>query len=338
VEQPPHIRVFRNESLPALKVYHYDTFTFPLPENHRFPVQKYASLSDYLLRQGIISPDDLFQPQAASLDQLALVHTREYIHKVFSGTLSEKEIRRMGLPWSPALVERARRSVGSTLATCRSALEDRISASLGGGTHHAFPDHGEGFCIFNDCAVAARWLQVEGKARRIVIIDCDVHQGNGTAVIFRDDPSVFTFSIHGARNFPFHKESSRLDIALEDGTGDEAYLQALEAGMAEIFAHHANSPFDLAIYLAGADPYQADRLGRMALSKAGLAQRDWLVLERCSKANLPVAVTMSGGYASDIMDIVEIHARTIQIASQLWQASTAPPPPPGEQPADSARF
>jgi acetoin utilization deacetylase AcuC-like enzyme len=299
-----------------MKTFHYEPFSFPLPENHRFPVRKYIQLSNYLLEQGILALNDLYIPEAASLEQLALVHSMEYIDKVQHGKLNEKEIRRLGLPWSPELVERAKRSVGSTIAACRSALAEGISASLGGGTHHAYPDHGEGFCIFNDAGVASRLLQAEGRVKQIVILDCDVHQGNGTAAIFQDDSSVYTFSIHGARNFPFHKETSDLDIALEDGAGDEKYLSAMEEGLSKIFSIHAQKPFDLAIYLAGADPYRSDRFGRMAMSKAGLARRDRIVLESCVQANLPVAVTMSGGYASEIGDIVEIHAQTIRIANK----------------------
>ena len=306
-----------------MKVYNYDSFTFPLPENHRFPVEKYASLSEFVLQHGILIPSDLHIPQPASLEQLGLVHTAEYIDKVMHGNLSEKEVRRLGLPWSTALVERARRSVGSSIAICRSALDEGLSASLGGGTHHAYPDHGEGFCMFNDVAIAARSMQVEGKAKRIVILDCDVHQGNGTAVIFQGKPDVFTFSIHGAKNFPFHKEISDLDIALEDGTEDEAYLDALTGGLEKVFTIHERFPFDLAIYLAGADPYLADRLGRMAVSKDGLAQRDQMVLERCTHSNLPVAITMSGGYAANISDVVEIHAQTIRTANGLWQEQMA---------------
>ena len=226
------------------------------------------------------------------------------------GTLSEREVRRIGLPWSPELVERSRRSVGGTVEACRAALSDGIAVSLSGGTHHAFADHGEGFCIFNDCAVAARTVQAEDRVRRVVIIDCDVHQGNGTAAILADDPTVFTFSIHGAKNFPFHKERSDLDLELADGADDATYLAALTAGMdAALAAARA----DLAIYLAGADPFVDDALGRLALSKAGLAERDRLVLDRCRRAGLPVAVVMAGGYARQIQDTVDIHLETVRI-------------------------
>jgi acetoin utilization deacetylase AcuC-like enzyme len=253
------------------------------------------------------------------VDELALAHDRDYIARVVEGRLDERELRRLGLPWSPELVERARRSVGATIAVSRAALEAGIAASLGGGTHHAFPDHGQGFCIFNDVAVAARCMQRENRIRRAVVIDCDVHQGNGTAAIFHGDDSVFTFSIHGEKNFPFHKEQSDLDIALPDGAEDDVYLSALQEGLNRLML--AGS-FDLAYYLAGADPYAGDRLGRMRVSKAGLAQRDRLVLQACRLAGLPVALTMSGGYAHDVDDIAEIHAETIRIAKLEFEKET----------------
>jgi acetoin utilization deacetylase AcuC-like enzyme len=216
-------------------------------------------------------------------------------------------------------VERARRSVGATIAAGRAALEDGVAASLGGGTHHAYPDHGQGFCIFNDVAVATRCLQREQLIQRVLIIDCDVHQGNGTAAIFSEDESVFTFSIHGEKNFPFHKEKSNLDIGLPDGTGDAVYLEALRAGLAQV----ANvGVFDLVFYLAGADPFEGDRLGRMKLTKTGLAQRDRLVFFFCQDYGLPVAITMSGGYAPDPEDIAEIHAETIRSAKLLCNKSS----------------
>jgi len=309
-----------------MRVYHYDSFGFPLPPDHRFPVKKYPLLRERLLEMGILPPDSLAVAPAASVEQLSLVHTPEYIARVFEGRLDEKDIRRIGLPWSPQLAERVRRSVGATIAAAEAALVDGIAASLGGGTHHAFPDHGQGFCLFNDVSVAARWVQVcsdQGHTagfhqppRRVVVLDCDVHQGNGTAYIFEDDPSVYTFSIHGQKNFPFHKETSDLDIGLPDGTGDKAYLGALESALKEVLAA---GPFDLAFYLAGADPYAGDRLGRMKLSKAGLAGRDRLVLETCRENGLPVAITMSGGYAHQVEDIAQIHAETIRIALRLVQ-------------------
>jgi acetoin utilization deacetylase AcuC-like enzyme len=210
------------------------------------------------------------------------------------------------------MVERSRRTSGATIAAARAALEEGTAANLAGGTHHAFRDRGEGFCVFNDSAIAARVLQAEGRVRRVLVIDCDVHQGNGTAAIFRDDPTVFTFSIHGANNFPFRKEASDLDVELPDGTGDRIYLDQLERGLGEALARAAA---DLAIYLAGADPYFDDRLGRLALTKQGLLGRDRMVFEACEQAGVPVAVTMAGGYARDIVDTVEIQFNTLETAA-----------------------
>jgi len=301
-----------------LKAYYSDTFQFPLPPGHRFPLQKYAGLRQRLLAGGILGPQDLVVSPPASDEELLLAHTPSYLERVTSGALSDKEIRRLGFPWSPELVLRSRHSVGGTISACRAALVDGLAANLAGGTHHAYPDHGEGFCVFNDVAVAARVMQREKRADRILIADCDVHQGNGTAAIFSSDPQVFTFSIHGARNFPFHKERSHLDIALEDGTGDDAFLEALDSGLARALK---DADPNMVIYLAGADPFSGDAYGHLALSKDGLAQRDRLVLGTCRAAGLPVTVTMSGGYARDVSDTVDIHFETIRIAVQLLQAN-----------------
>jgi acetoin utilization deacetylase AcuC-like enzyme len=251
-------------------------------------------------------------PEAASDAQLLRVHHPDYLEKIICGTLTDREMRRIGLPWSPELVKRSRCSVGGTIAACRAALTDGIAASLSGGTHHAFPDHGAGYCIFNDVAVAIRAMQAEGRAQRIVIVDCDVHQGDGTAAIFAGDSSVFTFSIHGAKNFPLRKERSDLDVELPDHTADADYLDALEVGLERSLALACA---DLAIYIAGADPFVGDTLGRLALTKAGLAARDRLVFDQCRDAGLPVAVVMGGGYAKDIHDTVEIQAETVKIAT-----------------------
>jgi acetoin utilization deacetylase AcuC-like enzyme len=292
-----------------VKIFHCDQFAYPLPPGHRFPAQKYALLRARVT-ESLTASGTLCVPDAASDEQLLRAHESEYLAKVAGGGLSEREVRRIGLPWSPELVERSRRSVGGTVEACRAALTDGIAVSLSGGTHHAFADHGEGFCIFNDCAVAARTMQAERRVRRVVIIDCDVHQGNGTAAILAADPTIFTFSIHGAKNFPFHKERSDLDVELADRADDATYLTALTAG---VDAALAAARADLAIYLAGADPFAGDALGRLALSKAGLAERDRLVMGRCRHAGLPVAVVMAGGYARQIQDTVEIHLETVRI-------------------------
>ncbi len=302
-----------------MKAFYSDQFVLPLPEGHRFPMRKYALLREYILAEEILIRDDLHVPDATTDVELLRVHTPEYLHKVMTGTLSDKEIRRMGFPWSPDLVERSRRSAGGSIQACRAALHDSIAVNLAGGTHHAFPDYGAGFCVFNDVAVAARAMLAEQRVKQVVVIDCDVHQGDGTAAIFENDPAVFTFSIHAAGNFPFHKQQSDLDIELDDNTGDDAYLAALASGV-----QHALDLADaeLAIYLAGADPYVGDRLGRLAVSKAGLAERDRFVLETCHVRRLPVAVVMSGGYAKDLDDIVDIHVQTVRTAAAIACAIT----------------
>lgn len=297
-----------------MKAFYHDHFVFPLPDGHRFPMSKYSLLRERLIVERIIRPEDLIVPEAATDEQLLTVHDPDYLNRLTAGKLTYKETRRIGFPWSLQLVERSRRSVGGTIAACRAALENGVAANLAGGTHHAYPDHGEGYCIFNDSAIAARVMQLEGRARRVVILDCDVHQGNGTAAIFKGDSSVFTFSIHGAKNFPFHKESSDLDIPLEDGSGDEKYLHALESGVKKALSL---ARADLAIYISGADPYRGDRLGRLALTKLGLAARDRLVFDLCWQAGIPQATVMAGGYAKDVNETVDIHFQTICTAVSM---------------------
>lgn len=297
-----------------MKIFYHDHFVLPLPENHRFPMRKYAALRRRIVQERLVPPGDLRVAPPAGDTDLHRAHSADYVRRVTLGNLSRQEIRRIGFPWSPQMVERSRRSVGSTIAAGRFALEEGVAANLAGGTHHAGPDWGQGFCVFNDSAVAARALQAAGFVQRVVILDCDVHQGNGTAAIFRTDPTVFTFSIHGERNFPFQKEPGDLDIPLPDGTGDEAYLAALEPGLCHALER---AQAGLAIYLAGADPFHGDRLGRLALTKAGLLARDRMVLSMCKTAGIPVAVVMAGGYAPAIEDIVDIHFQTISEALKL---------------------
>ena len=296
-----------------MKVYYCHEFVLPLPLGHRFPMDKYRLLYERVA-QSNRGQFELVVPPAASEQQLRLAHDADYLQRVIDGALREREVRELGFPWSEELVERSRRSNGATIAACRAALEDGAAASLAGGTHHAHRDRAQGYCVFNDSAVASRTLQQDGSVQRVLIADCDVHQGNGTAAIFRDDPTVFTLSIHGEDNFPKRKEQSDLDIALPDGTEDEAYLHALEIGLSEALAR---AQPDLVIYLAGADPYVGDRLGRLALTKDGLAARDALVYEQCGKQGLPVAVTMGGGYAHRVEDIVDIHYRSVAFAAEL---------------------
>jgi acetoin utilization deacetylase AcuC-like enzyme len=302
-----------------LKAFYADPFVLPLPPGHRFPIEKYRLVRERVAEAGLTGPDSLLVSPAATDDEILRVHTPDYWHRLRDGQLTAKEMRRIGFPWSPELVERSRRSSGGTIAACRAALREGVAVNLAGGTHHAFPDHGEGYCVLNDVAIAVRAMQAEGLIHRSAIIDCDVHQGNGTAAIMNGDPTVFTFSIHGARNFPFRKEPGDLDIELDDGVDDATYLAALREGLDVTL--HGDHP-DLVVYLAGADPYQGDRLGRLALTKAGLARRDETVLAACLAIGAPVAAVMAGGYAVPINHTVDIHFRTVQLAAeaqQRWQ-------------------
>ena len=295
-----------------LKAFYSDHFVLPLPEGHRFPMRKYARLRARVLDEAIVAPGDVIEAPAASWDELRLAHAAPYVQAVATGTLPPDMQRRIGFPWSPGMVERSRRSSGATIAAARVALREGVAANLAGGTHHAFVDRGEGYCVFNDVAVAARVLQHTHRCHRLAVVDCDVHQGNGTAAIFRDDPSVFTFSMHGAKNFPFRKEVSDLDVELADGMGDDEYLALLDRHLPGVLAGHRP---ELVFYLAGADPYAGDRLGRLGLSVEGLRARDEYVFGHCLAAHVPVVVVMSGGYAPDVDDIVRIHLNTIRVAA-----------------------
>lgn len=299
-----------------MKLFYADHFVLPLPEGHRFPMEKYSRLRERLAASGRFLAGDFLVPDAASDEEILKAHDDAYLRRVVGGTLDVAEQRRIGFPWSAQMVERSRRSAGATLAACRVALSEGCAANLAGGTHHAHRDFGSGFCVFNDAAIAALTMRAEARVRRVAIIDCDVHQGDGTAAILAEEPDVFTFSIHGAKNFPFRKAQSDLDIELPDATGDETYLEALRRGLATVFERIAP---ELVIYLAGADPYRDDRLGRLALSIDGLAARDALVLDECVRRHIPVAVAMAGGYARDIDDTVAIHANTVLTASRLVQ-------------------
>lgn len=297
-----------------MKAFYSDHFVLPLPEGHKFPMAKYSKLRERILAEGIVSPSDLAEAPAASWDDLRLVHSEAYVDAVANGTVPPDLQRRIGFPWSAQMVERSRRSVGATIAAALTALDEGVAANLAGGTHHAFADRGEGFCVFNDVAVATRVLQRDLLARKIAVVDLDVHQGNGTASIFRDDDSVFAFSMHGDKNFPFKKEASDLDVPLPDGTADTEYLDLLQRHLPEVLNRHQP---DFVFYLAGADPFEGDRLGRLKLTIDGLRRRDEIVLSTCSKAGLPVAISMSGGYATDIDAIAAIHVNTIRVAANL---------------------
>lgn len=288
-------------------------YVIPLPEGHRFPIAKYALLRDRALAEGIVAAERLHDPPRASREALLRVHTADYVDRFTEGRLEEAEIRRIGFPWSPHLVERSYRATGGTLAAAAAALELGVAMNFAGGTHHAFPGHGEGFCVFNDVAVAIRELQCEGRIARAAVIDLDVHQGNGTHAIFEGDRSVHTFSMHGERNYPFRKVPGTLDLELPDGTGDADYLDLLAAHLPRVL--HEGAP-DLVCYLAGADPHEHDRLGRLRLTFDGLARRDRLVIESCREVGIPVVVVIAGGYGKDVMDTVRVHLNTARIAAE----------------------
>ncbi len=286
-------------------------FHVPLPPGHRFPIAKYAAIHDGVVARGLFPGSAIEEPDRIERWAVELVHTPAYVRSVLEGTLGDAESRVLGFPWSPELRERSLRTAQGTIEAARDALETGLGINLAGGTHHAFADRGEGFCVFNDVALAIRVLQQEGRIVRAAVIDLDVHQGNGTARIFADDPDVFTFSVHGEKNYPFRRERSTLDVELPDGAADDAYLRALGEHLGPALERAAP---DLVFYLAGADPYVHDRFGRLGVSIAGLRTRDRDVFRACRKRGLPVAVTLAGGYARDLADIVEIHAGTVREA------------------------
>ena len=305
-----------------MQAFHSDHFTLELPPGHSFPMSKYR-----LLRQAVerdMPELRVHEALPASDGELALVHAPQYVGAVAEGLLSRAQQREIGFPWSPRMAERARRSVGATIAAARAALAEGLAANLAGGTHHAFPERGSGYCVFNDVAVAARLMQAEGHRRRrsllrVLVIDLDVHQGNGTAVIFQDDPTVFTLSLHGGRNFPARKERSDLDVELPDGCGDADYLAALDAALAEVWHRHGDALPGLAFYVAGADPHEDDRLGRLKLSFDGLAERDRRVFTALRQRGIPAAVAMAGGYGRQVDSTVAVHRRTLLEALASWR-------------------
>jgi acetoin utilization deacetylase AcuC-like enzyme len=312
----------RHNPRPML-AFHSDRYVLPLPTGHRFPMSKYRLLRERLHR---IPGIEAREAPAASDGELALAHAPGYVSAIVEGTLPPAGQREIGFPWSAEMVERARRSVGATIAAARAALIDGqgVAANLAGGTHHASADKGSGYCVFNDTAVAARLMQAEWhrhhrRLLRVAVIDLDVHQGNGTAAIFRDDPTVFTLSLHGAKNFPFRKEASDLDVELPDGCTDAPYLAALDAALEELWARHRGGLPGLVFYLAGADPHEGDRLGRLKLSTEGLAERDRRVFGACRERGIPAAVSMAGGYGHDIGVTVDIQRRTLLEALASWR-------------------
>jgi acetoin utilization deacetylase AcuC-like enzyme len=310
-----------------MQAFYNDVFSLSLPPGHRFPMGKYRLLRDVLsARERQLPGLRLQMSEAATAGELALAHEPAYIAAVLDGTLSPAQIREIGFPWSPSMAERALRSVGATVAAARAALAEGIAGSLGGGTHHASSDRGGGYCVFNDLAVAARLMQAEWHRHhvrqrlRVAVIDLDVHQGNGTAAIFSDDPSVFTLSMHGARNFPFRKVASDLDVELPDDCGDDEYLAELDAALGELWRRHGDEPPGLVFYQAGVDVHVGDRLGRLALSAAGIAERDRRVMRQVSKRGIPLVLTMGGGYGADIDTTVALQTSTWDIAHATWMS------------------
>ncbi len=304
-----------------MKAYYSDHFVLPLPEGHRFPMQKYRLLREQL--QASLAAVSLQEAPAASDGELALAHTPSYVEAVVHGTLSAAAQREIGFPWTPRMVERSRRSVGATVAAARTALREGLAANLAGGTHHAYADKGGGYCVFNDVAVAARLMQAEWHRQhrqllRVAVVDLDVHQGNGTAAIFADDPTVFTLSMHGEKNFPFRKEASDLDVDLPDGCADDDYLVALDDALLQMERRHLDGPPGLIFYVAGADPHEGDRLGRLKLTTAGLAERDRRVFDFARERRIPLAFSMAGGYGRVIEDTVAVQVNTYRIAVDSW--------------------
>ena len=293
--------------------YYSDTYTFPLPEGHRFPVEKYGKLRRRLLDRGVLEDADFVEAPLVEREDLYRVHSRSWVDRFLDGELEQKEVRRIGLPWSEPFTLRSRASVGGTLAAARSALEDGLSGNLAGGTHHASAEVGEGFCVFNDIAVAARTLLDEGRVERIAVVDLDVHQGNGTAAILADDPRAYLFDMYGRHNYPFRKVPATLDLPLDDGTGDEEYLGLLEQALPRVFSFGP----DIIFYLAGVDALQSDSLGKLGLTHEGLLERDRMVLGGAFDYGLPVVLSLGGGYAKPIDDSVRAYAGTWEIAVAL---------------------
>lgn len=286
-----------------------------LPTGHPFPMEKFPRQYRILLAEGLLRPEDIVTPHEAGMEDLTRVHTSDYLSALAGGTLGPPAERRLGLPWSPALVRRSRLAVQGTLRSAQMALDDGIAANLAGGTHHAYPDRGEGYCMLNDVAVSIRVLQIRGLIQRALVIDLDVHQGNGTAAVFADDPAVYTFSMHGEKNYPMRKEQSSRDVGLPDSTNDETYLGVLAE---ELLSAFTTSRPDIVFYLAGVDPVAGDRFGRLAMSRHGIHRRDRYVLETAESAGTPVTVLMSGGYAKTAELTADLHAIVHREAARLY--------------------
>lgn len=300
-------------------VFYTTRYYADIGEGHVFPIRKFELVRDRLLDEKTVSQAEFVEPLPAAVADVLLVHTEDYVTRLRAGALTERELRRLGLPWSKALVRRSFLAAGGTLAAAKWALANNVASNLAGGTHHAFADRGEGFCVLNDVAIAIRVLRREKLIERAGIIDCDVHQGNGTATIFAGDTNVFTFSMHGAKNYPLFKATSTLDVELPDKTSDAEYLATLADHLPRVFALRP----DIVFYLGGADPFAGDKLGRLALSIEGLRARDEMVLAECRARRVPIVTTMSGGYAADINDTVEIHCNTIRAVRKIYRREDA---------------
>ena len=299
------------------RIFYSPYYYADIGENHVFPIRKFEYVKDKLLAEGTLQPSEIAEPQPARIEDVLLVHTEDYITRLRQGTLTRQEIRKLGLPWSKSLVRRSFTAISGTINAAKEALNSGVASNLAGGTHHAFPDRGEGFCVLNDVAVAVRILQKENLAKKFLIVDCDVHQGNGTAFIFKRDEDVYTFSMHGAKNYPLFKETSNLDLELPDKTSDKEFLEILNEALPRILLHNP----DIIFYLGGADPYKKDKLGRLDLSIEGLRERDETVLEFAKSKSVPIVTLMSGGYALDINDTVEIHCNTIRAVKAVFGES-----------------
>lgn len=302
---------------PSVRVHYHDEYMVELPPAHAFPMRKYPELREILLREGLVSREAIVEPDEAPWEWISLVHTRDYCERLAAGTLRADEVRRIGLPWSTGLVVRSRRAVMGTVLAAREALEHGIAGNLAGGTHHACSDHGEGYCVLNDVAIAIRRLRAEGRIRRALVVDLDVHHGNGTAEILAGDPDSFTLSVHGERNYPARKPPSTLDVPLPDGTSDDAYMRAMIPALADAVAR---AEPDIAFYLAGVDVMAGDRFGRLALTRAGLAARDRHVLATLRAARIPLALVLSGGYAATPAVTADLHAEVYRQARALGLA------------------
>ncbi|MCH8179724.1 MAG: histone deacetylase [Proteobacteria bacterium] len=299
-----------------MQAFHSDRFEPVLPEGHRFPMAKYRLLHERVARG--LPGVRLSEAPSVSDAQLCLVHEPAYVAAVVRGELDAAQQREIGFPWSGALVERSRRSVGATLAATEAALREGVALNLAGGTHHAAAGQGGGFCVFNDVAVAVRWAQAQGWLRRALVVDLDVHQGNGTAAVFQGDDSVFTLSLHGDKNFPFRKVAGSLDVALPDGCDDAAYLHALGEALAVVVRAHERQPFDALFYLAGADAHEGDRLGRLGVSAAGMRRRDDTVMRFSESRGLPLVMAMAGGYGRDLEAMLDVQFASVEAAWQSW--------------------